>query len=287
MADSVTRSSLLVAALVIGGCGGDRTRGLDPVVFAMTSQITPFYDDGELKLYETQSPVNLPITKPSDADRAALGGAVGPFSHHPWVTADQVSVQVTWTLANLDKEDHVVDVLVDPWNEFGRYVPGITIQGNNAVPNLSGIDESYDLPGLGSGRPSRIQHTFSFGDMNELAIDLATAINVITKVTPPPAMAGQTLVDPRAGLVNHAFNVQNRAGRSPYTDSYVPPAIPALVGFNLGIRTGEPANVALEYSVEIVDHDGSKVVAEGASDPTLVAPRRSYTVPGAGAAAGG
>jgi hypothetical protein len=278
MTHALRRGGLLAATLAIAGCGGDRTRGLDPVAFAMTSNVTPFYDDGELKLYETQSPVNLPIKKPSDPERAALGGAIGPFSHHPWVTTDQVSVQVTWTLANLDKEDHAVKVLVDPWNEFGRYVPGITIDGDNAVPNLSGIDESYDLPGLGSGRPSRIQHTFSFDDMDELAADFATAINVITKVTPPPAMAGQVQVDPRAGLVNHAFNVQNRRGESPYTDAYVPKVIPALVGFDLGIRTQEPVNVALEFTIEIVDHDGGKVVVEGASDPTLVAPRRTYTV---------
>jgi hypothetical protein len=33
-------------------------------------------------------------------------------------------VQVTWTISNLDDEEHVVELLVDPWNEFGATTRG-------------------------------------------------------------------------------------------------------------------------------------------------------------------
>src|SRR5262249_34475276 len=162
---------------------------------------------------------------PSDAERDNLKDDAPPFPRHPWVTMGDVGVQVTWTLANLDKEGHSVKVLVDPWNEFGKYVPGVSIVGDNAVPNLSGIEHMYDLPGVGSGRSSRITGTFTYDDMDELAIDFATVIDILSDDSlAPMAMpaGGQMDEDPRVQLVNHVFNIENRAGDSPYTDKYTP-----------------------------------------------------------------
>jgi hypothetical protein len=272
-------SVAIIALALTTGCGGDQTRNLDPQTFAMTSKTAPFYDDGELTLYETQLPIDLPIRKPTASESASLGGKIGPFGHHPWVTADQVQVQITWTMANLDKDPHNVEVLIDPWNEFGRYVPGIEMVGDNAVPNLSGIDRNCDLPGLTSDRPARIERTFDFDDMHELAVDFATAINILQTVQAPPPVNGQQQTDPRVGLVNHVFEWENRSGSSPLTDSYIPPTIPGLLGFDIGLRTEEPANVAIEFSVEMVDADGDRVVAQGSTVATLKAPQRVYSLP--------
>jgi hypothetical protein len=268
------------ASALLIGCGSGDTQHLDPAAIAMTEKTTAFYDDGELQLFQVETPVDLPIARPAQSDSAKLNGAVGPFAHHPWVTTSDVKVQVTWTLANLDDDTHTVEVLVDPWNEFGRYVPGIVIEGENAEPNLSGIDEIYELPGLKDARPSRIQHTFTFDDMDEMATDFATAINIIKNVKPPAQMAGDTQPpdDPRVGLVNHVFNLQNHSGHSPLTDQYIPPVIPALVGYDLGFRTTKAANIAIEYSVEIVDKDGNKVVEAGSGTAKLRAPDQVYTV---------
>jgi hypothetical protein len=268
------------AALLATGCGGDTTRHLDPKAFALTSTMAPFYDDGELKLYQTELDVNLPIRRPSDAERSALNKKVGPFGHTPWVTTSDVRVQLSWTLANLDKDPHSVEVLVDPWNEFGRYVPGVLVQGDNAIPNLSGIDEVYDLPGLGTDRSSRIEHTFSFDEMDELATDFATVINILASVQATPAMGNQPADDPRPGLVNHAFNLQNHHGHDPFTDGYVPAVIPGLLGFGIAVRTREPANVALELSVEVVDANGDRVIPDGSADQPLVAPTRTFSLGG-------
>lgn len=163
-----TGMALGAACWVVTGCGGDNTRQLDPKSMAMTSDMAAFYDDGELTLYEAQTPVKLPIRRPTADQQKALNAAkkASPFDHEPWVTPSAVRVQLTWTLANLDTNGHNVEILVDPWNEFGRYVPGISMDGENAVPNFSGIQELYELPGTKDTRSSRIQHTFTYDDMD-------------------------------------------------------------------------------------------------------------------------
>jgi hypothetical protein len=280
----------VAAAFALTGCSGSTTRHLDPQNLAMTSSMAAAYDDGETQLFESYAPVNLPVRQPTQQDQATLKGAIGPFDHHPWVTTGDVRCQLTFTIANMDgkndikgddgKGTHDVTLLVDPWNEFGRYVPGVTMVGDNAQPNLSGYDEVYTVPGLASGRSSRIQHTISFDDMDEIATDFATAINIFAKVMPTQATATMAGDDPRVGLVNHAFNLENHHGSDPLTDPYTPKVIPALVGFNLGLRTSEPANLVIEYAVEIVDENDNRLVEEGSHVATLQAPGRTYSLAG-------
>jgi hypothetical protein len=277
---SSTTTVLATFAFVLAGCSGSTTRNLDPANLALTAKMAPAYDDGELTLYESYVGVNLPVRQPTASQTAALPkGAIGPFDHHPWVTTGNVKCQLTWTLANLDDASHTVELLVDPWNEFGKYVPGITVEGDNATPNLSGYDEVYDLPGLKGSKSARIEHTIAFDDLDEVATDFATAIAILTNVKPTMTADGVT-DDPRVGLVNHAFNLQNRHGSDPLTDGYTPAVIPALVGFNLGLRTTEKANLVIEYSIEMVDDDGNRVVEEGSHEATLQAPGRTYSLGG-------
>jgi hypothetical protein len=275
-----TGAALGVASWLLIGCGGDNTRQLDPKSMAMTVDTAAFYDDGELKLFEVELPVKLPIRRPTPDEQKSLNSVkkVAPFDHQPWVTPSEVRVQLTWTLANLDKQGHAVEVLVDPWSEFGRYVPGVSMNGEKALPNFSGIQELYDLPGVGDTRSSRIQHTFTYDDMDELATDFATVINIIKTVK--PTMNGDMVEDPRVPYVNHTFAVENRSGHDRLTDRYTPAVIPALLGFNLGLRTREKANVALEFTVEIVDKNGNRVLDEGSSDKPLEAPSTTITLGG-------
>jgi hypothetical protein len=275
-------AALAALPSVVFACNsGSDTQQLDPMEVAMTDKVAPFYNDGELELFEAQLPVNLPIARPTPADEASLSGAVGPFDHHPWVTASDVSVQVTWTVANLEQTPVTVKILVDPWNEFGRYVPGVTQDGDDAIPNLSGIDMPLLLAGTkgADSAASRAQGTFSYDDMNELATDFATAINIIKSVK--PTTTDGVVDDPRIGLVNHVFEFQNRSGRDPLTDPYIPAVIPGLLGFNISLETTAAANVAIEFTVETIDKNGNRVVPEGTKS-TLQAPNRIYTVGGAG-----
>ena len=157
-------------------------------------------------------------------------------------------------------------------------MPGVTILGDNALPNYSGKEDMRALPGTKSDRASRIAGTFSYEDMAELAIDFATAIAILKDVQ-PLTESGQ-VTDPRIGLVNHVFAPENHHGRSPLTDRYTPSTIPALVGFQIGLRTTEPANVALEITIELTDENGDRLQERGSTVRSFRAPHTTYSVGG-------
>jgi len=273
---------LSLLALAAVGCGSkEETRTMEPVQLAMTDQMAPIYEQQQMTLYEVKLAVPFPIAAPTAAQLAALEGQpMTPYPHTPWLLKDDLKVQVTWTLSNIDKQNHNVEVLVDPWNEFGRYWPGMSVtnaQRSEQQPNLSGIDVLYELPGLDDPRGSRRHGTITYEDMDELAIDFATAMNIIATAPPPdPTLDAQD--NPAVGLVNHAFAVENRSYKDVLIQSYIPPVIPGLTGIDIGLRTYEPANVAIEIVVEVVDKDSGKVVKRDESLALLPEPTEFITI---------
>jgi hypothetical protein len=125
----------------------------------------------------------------------------------------------------------------------------------------------FELPGTDGERDSRLVGTFTFDDMDELAVDFATVFKILNDAVP----VDDVDEDPRATLVNHAFHVRDRSNRSPLLEPYRPSVVPGLVGFDFGLRTSEPANVALELVVELRD-PGDRVAKRGASTPLLEPP---------------
>src|SRR5690242_10362122 len=118
----------LLAASGAVGCGAESDKQTyDPVALGMTSNDPPFIDDGETTLYQVKRGVSIPINIPTDADLAVLSAVVPPYTRTPWITIKDVKVQVTWTLSNLDKDPHNIEILLDPWNEFAQYVPGVNV----------------------------------------------------------------------------------------------------------------------------------------------------------------
>lgn len=265
MAMDTGRIVIGALAMVLAlACGEGETRRLQPVSVGLAETVPPIYDDGELTIYEAKTRLMLPIIAPSDAQLARLSTEPSdPFERQPWVTHDDIGVQVTWTLSNLDATDRSVWVMIDPYNEFGRYEPAIVVTDDEAVRDLSGIDMLFLLPGTESEAASaadpRIVGTFSFDDMDELALDFATVFKIIEDAAPTDEVED----DPRSTLVNYAFNVRNRSYNSPLLARYRPAAVPGLVGFDFGLRTDEPANVALEIVVEIRDRRGDRVAERG------------------------
>ena len=61
-------------------------------------------------------------------------------------------------------------------------------------------------------------------------------------------------------MINHAFEIHNRSTDSDrLIQSYVPPTVAGLVGFDLGLRIYDKGNVAIEIHVEVVDVPGNRV----------------------------
>jgi hypothetical protein len=270
-----------VAALCLAACSNDDMLRLEPTSVALTEGAAPVYDDGELTIYEAKTGLMLPILAPSDEELATLSQqAPDPFEREPWITSGDVRVQVNWTLSNLDPGGHSIWVMIDPWNEFGRYEPAIHVSDDEAVRDFSGIDMLFDLPGVEEDSPTggsgpRLHGTFTYDDMDELAGDFATVFKILSSVVPDE----DTEEDPRATLVNHAFNVRDRSYNSPLLAPYRPAVVPGLVGFDFGVRSFEPANVALEVVVEIDDSNGERVWERGQRAVLLEPPGEVVTVP--------
>lgn len=270
-----------LSAAALLGCGDQKQEeSLPPVQVGMTTAVEPIYDDGELVIYEVKKGVAFPILQPSAKTRGELDSQnVEPYGRMPWVTIDDVSVQVSWTISNLDDDEHVVELLVDPWNEFGRYYPGLQLtdaEDEEYMPNFSGIDKRYIVGGKGSGAASRVHGTYTFSDLSEMATDLATVMSLIEN--PPEQEGGAEEEDLRVTYANHAFHWQNHSYEDPLIKKWVPGTVAGLTGLDLGFRTYSPATVAIEVAVELVDNRGNRIRPDGDDSPLLAPTEEIITV---------
>jgi hypothetical protein len=267
------------------GCNEEeKTRILSPVQVAMDETVPPSYEDEEMTLYEVKKGVPFPIIAPSAEALAALeNNPMDPYGRQPWITLEDVRVQLSWTLTNLDNVQHEVELIIDPWNEFGRYYPGITLidaEEGEYAPNLSGIDYRFILEPVSKGKSSRRQGVFTYEDLDEMARDFGTVMNLI-KYPPTAYPGGMMLEEGESALpsyVNHTFNWQNHSESDPLIREWIPRVVAALTGIDMGLRTTEQANIALELVVEITDQGTNKVRPEGAKDALLPATEAIITI---------
>jgi hypothetical protein len=255
----------------VGACANnDANQVTQPVVLGMTASLAPIYDDGEMQMYQVQVPVRLPIRNPAPAETDKLPDAQ-PYPRGPFLKASDVRLEVRYTLTNLDDAAHNVLLMLDPWNEFVRYNPGIVVSEEMTLPNRSGIERRVRLQGK-----TRIVGTLTPDDMTELAIDLATAENILKN---PPQ-------DPNAdvaGIMNRAFDAQNRSNQyDPIVSPFIPQVIAGLTGFDLGLRTEEQGTVAVEITIDVTDLNGNRVIpSDDTTTEKIAVPDHVISPPGA------
>lgn len=249
---SRTLIGLLVIGASLAGCANEGdTQVIPPVVLGMTETTPPAYDDGQMQIYETYLPVPLPLRRPTDEERPR--GEADPYPRPPFHLASDTRITARFTLSNLEDKQRTVEMLIDPWNEFVRYSPGIVVSDEAATPNFSGIDWFFILPPLG-----RIEGIITPDDIVELATDLGTAMKLErTPQDPMSDFAGPA-------LFNRAFNTQNRSSQGdPLLAPFIPKVIAGIVGFDLGLRTSEPAKIAIEVVLDVEDNNGDRVIPAG------------------------
>ncbi len=282
----------LLAALSVGCSSADhqescvnQSTGGDclPIQVGMTKAVAPIYDDGEMQIFEVKKGIAFPILAPTDVTRGELNKiSIEPYGRRPWVTTDDIDVQITWTISNLDDQEHVVELLVDPWNEFGRYYPGLQLTNPDEqkyMPNFSGIDKRFIVTARSSGESSRVHGTFTYADLKEMATDFATVMDLLKN---PPMVESDpnNMEDPTVIYTNHAFHWQNRSYHDLLTKPWVPETIAGLTGLDLGFRTYEPADVAIEVVVEIVDKNGKRIRLESDKGKPLLQPTNKIVTVG-------
>jgi hypothetical protein len=263
--------AVVLGALMGLGCNsGGANQSSTPIVLGMTDSVTPVYNTAQLTLYEVQVPVPLPVEKPTAQQEAALGGPVAPYPHEPFLLNSDISLEVHYTITNLDSQRHSVYLLLDPWNEFVRYKPGVQyVSDDETLPNLSGYENSILIDG-----DSRVQGTVTTDDTIAMAIGLAAAMDVMSQ--PANAMATYS----QATLIDHIFNIQNRPiSNDPLVSQYVPSVIAGLTGFDLGLRSDSPENIAIEIIVDITDLSGDRLVPQGQTESLIGLPPAVLTPP--------
>jgi len=132
---TLTTFAFTALALVIAACtNNDATQVIPPAVVGMLDTTAPMYDDGQVQIYQVSSPITLPMRRPNNGE--APQGKVAPYPGTPFLLATDTRVTVRFTLSNLDNVKHTVELLVDPWNEFVAYHPGLVVGTEETTPNL-------------------------------------------------------------------------------------------------------------------------------------------------------
>jgi hypothetical protein len=283
------RAPLLAIAFAAACSNGSGDQVTRPVAVGMTSKMAPYYADGQITLYQAQTPVTLPVRKPTSADRAALGPAPKgtPYPHAPFLRVQDESVEVHFVLSNIDNVSHSVWLLVDPWNEFVRWKPGVTVVSDEeTIPN-NGYDKEYIL-----GPMSRVEGTITSDDMQEIATKLAAVETFLA--SPQGMQTGGAMMDNSLDptqVCNNIFDYQNRSNSTPpdllYTP-WIPPVVAGLTGFDLGIRmeadqgdSGGAGNIAVEITMDVQDLNGDRFVPQDTTDPEMGMPAKTLSPPSA------
>ena len=281
---AVSRPQLLLIGIlasmgVFVGCSGADSQVTRPSIVGMTNTTPPIYQDAEMTIYEVLTPVMLPMRAPNADETAKLGPAPAYLAGFgattaPWIRADDVQTTVRFTITNLDDQKHAVELLFNAWNAYVKYVPQIEIISDDVtLPDLSSYDRYYILE-----PKTRYVGTLTPDDTREMAIDLATVMN----------MQANDSADPNLNaMFNHTFDLQNRStGTDPLIQPWIVPPqdVPALVGFDLGLRSREQMNIAVEVTVDVQDvSDGKKVMPLGlapdANNQPMLPPAGSLSPP--------
>jgi hypothetical protein len=279
-----------LAAACSNGGSADQVDG--PLDVAMSNAVQPSYSDGNITLYDVYQAVALPIRRPTQSPGAAPKGT--PYPHAPYILASDESLEVHFVISNLESTTQNVWLLVDPWNEFVQWKPGVTVVSDEETDPNYGYDTEYSIPAY-----SRVEGTLLTDDLQEIATKLATVENYLASPTAMAAEAdagGDNSLDPTE-VCNNIFNPQNRSNSSdPVYTPWIPPVIAGLTGFNIGLRVEDEADsdstaaydggsaaptLSLEISVDIQDLSGNFFVTQGSSAPLIGPPPTILSPPAA------
>jgi hypothetical protein len=249
----------------------------------MTSQLGTYYSDKNLTIYQVETHVPLPVRQPTDAELAALGDAPQgtAYPRAPFLLASDESVEVHYTISNVDDKEQTIWMLIDPWNEFVLYNPGVQVVNADVTTPNYGYDLAFVVPAK-----SRVEGTLTSDDMHEIAIKLASVMNLLASPQAQPGPTNNNGFDATV-IANNIFNPQNRSNSNdPLYTPWIPPVVAGLTGFDLGLRyqCGDqctPPNMAIEITMDVQDLRGNRFVPQDSTEAEIGMPDTVLSPPAA------
>jgi hypothetical protein len=237
-------TTLLTLLLAIAGACADERRFAGGVHQVALTEDTPAaftLEDAQLFVVETR--IELPIRRPPDIALQDLRQAADsyddlPYRRLPWVERGDVEVEIDFSLTNLDDESRQASVIVNGFNEFHEYVPGVIVVDDEATAEFAQWERLYAL-----GPRERIERTIREEQLDEVAVDLATVVNGVDNP-------------------NNVVFFENQSATDERNREFIPEVVPGLAGLRLGLRATEAGNLLLEATVRVRD-TADRLASEG------------------------
>jgi hypothetical protein len=243
-----------IVSVLLGGAGCIEERryigdGLYQV--ALTESTAPAFEGEDGALFIVEQRVELPVRVPTDIALQDLSEAASrfeglPFPRMPWVERGDLGIEVDFTLSNLDDAERQVAVIINGFNEFHEYMPGVTVIDEEPTADFSQWERLYELEPR-----QRIDGTVREEDFDEAAVDLATVVN-------------------GAPNSNAVVFFENKSSRDERSRAFIPEVIPGLCGFRLGLRATGAGRIVLEATVRV--RDAGDRLADEQDEPFMVMP---------------
>jgi hypothetical protein len=237
----------IVAAAVcaLAACNDERRYLGEGGVYqvALDEDTQAAFSDDEAALFIVETRIELPFREPSETtlmDLRQAGRNVDdlPFRRMPWIERGDAELEIDFTLINFEDREVQVAVIVNGFNEFHEYVPGVSVIDEEPVADFSQWERLYRLEPM-----ERMHRTIREEELDEVAVDLATVVN--------GAPNSQEVV-----------YFENKSADDERSRPFIPAVIPGLCGFRLGLRADQAARVLLEASVRVRDIEGKLADAD-------------------------
>lgn len=218
--------AVALAAALSSACAGEPkdARTFGPYVVAIKADTPSVIQSDEAAVFQVRRSIPLPLK-----ERPQSLPATPPYPGGVWFSPDQLRVQLSYVITNLEDKPVQVELLVDGWNEFRAYTPQMRVVDDEVVADRSCVQRLLILP-----PKSRTEGRVSFDDFERMAIALAGIMNK----APNPFH----LLDPTVDL-----------DRSPLAKPFIPKVISGITGFDLSLRSNQAARIAVEGTVELID----------------------------------
>ncbi|HJL16022.1 MAG TPA: hypothetical protein RMH99_10210 [Sandaracinaceae bacterium LLY-WYZ-13_1] len=227
----------LAIALVATGCL-DEQRYVTPEgggawALAIDEDTPAFFEAEDDSVYLIEQRIPIEFRQPTEEELAELGDLEGveiPYAQRPWLERGDIELQLDWTLSNLSEDPVTVTLVVNGFNEFHEYNPGIEVVDDELVIDFAQWERTYRLEPM-----SRRHGTVREEELDEVAVDLASVVNM----APNP---------------NQIVYFENQSSHDRRSQMYIPDVVPALTGVRVGLRSLSNSPVVLELTLRVRDN---------------------------------